>query len=345
MLSYTAVSKPCSRRMRRRTAASQTGLACETGMRRPWRFHPGRKIVAPPAATQPPPWGAAMSLGAAQRSTLAGSAKWIRTTIERINSALPCRVGHRGMILKLVDPLGLEPRPDGLRDRCAAVTPRINAGKGGGSCIPIIGFGDRGSAVELRPCEAVERVARIELASSVWKTVASPFGQTRIEFWSALLDSHQGGRMDDGFTDRCNRYSAKRRKVGTSLMNRTSVVAVRSRDAGSTGRGIEGCWRPSHGIQPGLLSLTRRAPSHLARRAHSSRACSHAQAIDECQPRHRRPACAYAYLPPVASLFVAIQLLKNFGHSAIAPAAKIKKARMLARSGPLGHLMEAAPTR
>ena len=181
MLSYTAVSKPCSRRMRRRTAASQTGLACETGMRRPWRFHPGRKT---------------------------GSAKWIRTTIKRINSALPCRVGHRGILLrprcyaaapagardelgaarrsshdlKLVDPLGLEPRPDGLRDRCAAVTPRVNAGKGGGSCIPIIGFGDRGSAVELRPYEAVERVARIELASSVWKTAASPFGQTRIEF-------------------------------------------------------------------------------------------------------------------------------------------------------------------
>ena len=44
--------------------------------------------------------------------------------------------------------------------------------------------------------------------------------------------------MDDGFTDRCNRCSAKRRKVGTSLMNRTSVVAVRSRNAGSTGRGV-----------------------------------------------------------------------------------------------------------
>ena len=28
----------------------------------------------------------------------------------------------------------------------------------------------------------VERVARIELASSVWKTAASPFGQTRIKF-------------------------------------------------------------------------------------------------------------------------------------------------------------------
>ena len=137
-----------------------------------------------------------------------GSAKWIRTTIKRINSALPCRVGHRGIVvappllrsrpprardelgaarrssldLKLVDPLGLEPRPDGLRDRCAAVTPRVNAGKGGGSCIPIIGFGDRGSAVELRPYE-----------------------------------------------------------TGTSLMNRTSLVAVRSRNAGSTGRGVMLC--------------------------------------------------------------------------------------------------------
>lgn len=28
------------------------------------------------------------------------------------------------------------------------------------------------------------------------------------------------------------------------------------------------------------------------------------QAIDECQPRHRRPACAYAHRPPVASLLL-----------------------------------------
>ena len=110
--------------------------------------------------------------------------------------------------------------------------------------------------------------------------------------------------MDDGFTDRCNRCSAKRRIVGTSLTNRTPFIAVRSRNAGSTGRGVEKCWRPSHGIQPGLLSLTRRAPSHLARRAHSSAACDSLQAADECQPRHRRHACAYAYLPPVASLLL-----------------------------------------
>ena len=105
---------------------------------------------------------------------------------------------------------------------------------------------------------------------------------------------------DYGFTDRRNCCSAKRR-IGTSLTNRTPFIAVRSRNAGSTGRGV---WRPSHGIQPGLLSLTRRAPSHLARRAHSSRACDSLQAADECQPRHRRPACAYAYLPPVASLLL-----------------------------------------
>ena len=45
--------------------------------------------------------------------------------------------------------------------------------------------------------------------------------------------------MDDGFTDRCNRYSAKRRILGTSLTNRTPFIAVRSRNAGSTGRGVE----------------------------------------------------------------------------------------------------------
>ena len=119
-------------------------------------------------AAAPAPSGT-RELGAARRSSLASSAKWIRTTIKRINSALPCRVGHRGIVvappllrsrprgardglgaarrssldLKLVDPLGLEPRPDGLRDRCAAVTPRVNVGKGGGNCIPIIDFGDQ----------------------------------------------------------------------------------------------------------------------------------------------------------------------------------------------------------
>jgi hypothetical protein len=80
-----------------------------------------------------------------------------RSGLEPLSSALTVRrLAYRPSRndLKLVDPLGLEPRPDGLRDRCAAITPRVNAGKGGGSCIPIIGVGDRGSAVELRPCES-----------------------------------------------------------------------------------------------------------------------------------------------------------------------------------------------
>jgi hypothetical protein len=47
--------------------------------------------------------------------------------------------------------------------------------------------------------------------------------------------------MDDGFTDRCNRCSAKRRRIGTSLTNRTPFIAVRSRNAGSTGRGVMLC--------------------------------------------------------------------------------------------------------
>jgi hypothetical protein len=124
MLSYTAVSSPaavaCDAGPLLRRLASPAKPECAVrGV-----FIPGGKIVAPPAATQPPPAGARDELGAARRSSLD---------------------------LKLVDPLGLEPRPDGLRDRCAAVTPRVNAGKGGGNCIPIIGFGDRGSAVELRP--------------------------------------------------------------------------------------------------------------------------------------------------------------------------------------------------
>ena len=127
--------------------------ACETGMRRPWRFHPGRKLAP-------------------------------RSGLEPLSNALTVRCLAMSAIAEkcVVDPLGLEPRPDGLRDRCAAVTPRVSVGKGGGSCIPIIGFGDRGSAVELRPY-----------------------------------------------------------LVGTSLMNRTSVAAVRSRSAGSTGRGVMLC--------------------------------------------------------------------------------------------------------
>ena len=45
---------------------------------------------------------------------------------------------------------------------------------------------------------------------------------------------------DYGFTDRRNCCSAKRR-IGTSLTNRTPFVAVRSRNAGSTGRGVMLC--------------------------------------------------------------------------------------------------------
>jgi hypothetical protein len=88
----------------------------------------------------------------------------------------------------------------------------------------------------------VERVARIELASSVWKTAASPFGQTRIEFGRRSWTCTKEVTWDYGFTDRRNCCSAKRRYLsGTSLMNRTSVVAVRSRNAGSTGRGVMLC--------------------------------------------------------------------------------------------------------
>lgn len=230
--------------MRRRTAASQTGLACETGMRRPWRFHPGRKLAP-------------------------------RSGFEPLSSALTVRCLAMSAIAEkfLVDPLGLEPRPDGLRDRCAAVTPRVSVGKGGGSCIPIIGFGDRGSAVELRPCESVERAARIELASSAWKTAASPFGQTRIEF-------------------------------GTSLMNRTSVAAVRSRSAGFQRTRCNEFLAPFP-RNPTWSSLAYKASAVVSgsKGAFVTRLrCP--QAIDECQPRHRRPACAYAPRPPVASLLL-----------------------------------------
>lgn len=96
MLSYAAVGDPCSRRKRRRTAAPQTWPSpAEPGCAVRGVFIPGGKT---------------------------GSAKWVRTTMKRINSALPCHVGHRG---KLVDPLRLERRPDGLRVRCAAITPRV----------------------------------------------------------------------------------------------------------------------------------------------------------------------------------------------------------------------------
>ena len=90
-LSYTlSIETPCSRRTRRRTATSQTCPACETGMRRPWRFHPGRNNRCAPGCCAAAPRGGRDELGAARRSSLAGSAKWTRTTIERINGALPC---------------------------------------------------------------------------------------------------------------------------------------------------------------------------------------------------------------------------------------------------------------
>jgi hypothetical protein len=86
----------------------------------------------------------------------------------------------------------------------------------------------------------VERVARIELASSVWKTAASPFGQTRIEYGRR---SGLAPRKSLGTTVLRTAAIAAlpNAETGTSLMNRTSVVAVRSRNAGSTGRGVMLC--------------------------------------------------------------------------------------------------------
>ena len=111
--------------------------------------------------------------------------------------------------------------------------------------------------------------------------------------------------MDDGFTDRCNRYSAKRRKLGTSLTNRTPFIAVRSRNAGSTGRGIARLLAPFP-RNPTWSSLAYKASAVASgsKGAFVTQPAILTQAIDECQPRHRRPACAYAYLPPVASLLL-----------------------------------------
>lgn len=171
---------------------ADVAIARETGMRRPWRFHPGRKT---------------------------GSAKWIRTTIKRINSALPCPVGHRGM--DLVDPLRLERRPDGSRVRRAAITPRV---------------------------------------SPTWR-----------------------------------------------LRDESNVPArIRNPGAGVPRRRPMRC--PVHGIEPGHLALTRRAPSHLAHRAcsiHQSTeadrlvngAAAWATAAVNSPPRGRRANVARARRP------------------------------------------------
>ena len=120
--------------MRRRTAASKTWPRLRNRDALSVALSSREEIVAPPAASQPPPAGAAVSLGRpgahrayfcwllrSQRLSLFGSARRTRTFIARINSALPCRsaIAERS-VATLVDPLGVEPRPDGLRVRCNA---------------------------------------------------------------------------------------------------------------------------------------------------------------------------------------------------------------------------------
>jgi len=78
---------------------------------------------------------------------------------------------------------------------------------------------------------------------------------------------------------------------------------------------------PSVGVkpfQPGLLSLTRQAPSHLARRAYSLTACDPLQAVDESASP---PATGMRVRIPATGgqSVVALELLKNFGHGAAAP--------------------------
>jgi hypothetical protein len=86
------------------------GLACETGMRCPSRFHPGRKMkcLAPREGLEP-------SLHALTVRCLADRpSRKIRCPCEELEAAALIAT------CSLVDPLGVEPRPDGLRVRYAA---------------------------------------------------------------------------------------------------------------------------------------------------------------------------------------------------------------------------------
>ena len=89
MLSYTAASKPAA-------------VACDAGpllRRLASPAKPGCAVrgVSSREEKSLRPRGGRDEFAAARRSSLVSSVKWMRTTIERINSALPCRVGHRGM--------------------------------------------------------------------------------------------------------------------------------------------------------------------------------------------------------------------------------------------------------
>ena len=170
-------------------------------------------------------------------------------------------------------------------------------------------------------------------ASAVWKTVASPFGQTRIEFGRRSWTRTKEVAGTTVLRTAAIAALPNAEKVGTSLTNRTSVVAVRSRNAGSTGRGIEDV-----GALPTESNLVFSRLQGERRRIWLEGRIRHAPAVTRKRltnvslatgdrMRVRIPATG-------GQSVVAIQLLKNFGHSAIAPAAKKKKARMLARSGP-----------
>ncbi len=179
----------------------------------------------------------------------------------------------------------------------------------------------------------MERVARIELASSVWKTAASPFGQTRIEFgrrswtrtkevaWTTVLRTAAIATLPSAEI------------VGTSLTNRTPFIAVRSRNAGSTGRGVMLC-----GALPTESNLVFSRLQGERRRIWLEGRIRHTPALMRKRltnvslatgDRHARTHTCHRW--PVCYCYPVVKELRTRRRCA---GRKNKKARMLARSGP-----------
>ena len=132
-------------------------------------------------------------------------------------------------------------------------------------------------------------------------------------------------------------------KIGTSLMNRTSVVAVRSRNAGSTGRGVMlfGALPTESNLVFSRLQGERRRIWLEGRIRKSPDLCKQLTNVSlatgdghaRSHTRHRWPVCC---------CYQVVKELRTLRRCAGPLNYTKQKARMLARSGPLGCQTEEA---
>ena len=150
---YTTITTIWSGRL----ASIQRPPASDAGAL-PSELHPGKNFPAAAARRRRTAashtWPSPARPGCAVRGTFIPGGKLApRAGFEPASNALTVRcLACSAIAEKVVDPLRFERRPDGLRIRCAAVTPRvIEAGAGRENRTRVSGLVDRGLSHSARP--------------------------------------------------------------------------------------------------------------------------------------------------------------------------------------------------